>query len=95
MTIEFVCADCDFNVISIGPVHNAEHRCAGCQWIAELPDPAYREGLRRELAARGIIGTPKRAGLDAYRCPSCGASAQAHCCGNREYRPGCAWHAHG
>ena len=55
-SLEFECTDCGLLVISIGPQHDPGRRCAGCQWLATLPDPVDREALRAALLERGIIG---------------------------------------
>jgi hypothetical protein len=52
--IEFDCPDCDAHVFAFGltePVPPGQ-RCATCQWLADIPDPAERAKLRVFLAQR-------------------------------------------
>jgi hypothetical protein len=55
-SLEFDCTDCGLHIISIGPRHNPERRCAGCQWLAELPDSPDKPVLRQHLLDTGVIG---------------------------------------
>lgn len=55
---EFDCVDCGQHVISFGP-HSSPTRCAGCQWLADLPEsmrPSERAELRENMVKRGVIG---------------------------------------
>jgi hypothetical protein len=88
VTIAFDCAGCGIHVVSAIATHPPETRCAGCAWLAALPDTPERERLRAELAKWRVTGAPRPA---VYRCPTCGARELRHCCGHRPYRPGCAW----
>lgn len=61
---EFDCADCGcpVSLFPVGTPPDGWHptRCAGCQWLFELPelmDPAEKAELRAYMAKRGIIGT--------------------------------------
>ena len=52
--IEYDCQDCGAHVYAFGrPPVPGKDRCAGCQWIAAIPDPAHRAALRSQL---GHIG---------------------------------------
>ena len=55
--VEFDCIDCGLHVICIVPPPQPRQRCAGCQWLADLPNEADREGLRKIMLANGTIGT--------------------------------------
>ena len=84
-SLKFECNDCDHLVFSAGPVHNPNRRCAGCQFISEMPDPAEREQLRAWMAEHDVIGTPRpRAAVESYTDPSCPPRACDHC--GRSYR---------
>ncbi len=77
--LEFECADCDLLVFSVGPRHNPDRRCAGCQFVADAR-PADREELRAELARREVIGTPRpRAAVEAYADPAYPPRPCDHC----------------
>lgn len=51
-------------------------------------DPDMQEALNDGVSRRLLIVQPATA---AYRCPTCGADALEHCCGNRPYRQDCGW----
>lgn len=60
MSLAFDCADCGLHVISIVPPHNPARRCAGCQWLADLPaevPEAERAALRRHMLNIDAIGS--------------------------------------
>lgn len=53
--VEFDCEDCGVHVVSFVPRH--VHRCAGCQWLADITvSPEERSSLRQLMLERGIIG---------------------------------------
>ena len=52
----FECVDCDLTVVSIAPPHNPDRRCAGCQWLADLPPAADTAELRAHMVSLGGIG---------------------------------------
>lgn len=54
---EFDCEDCGAPVVYF--VKPPANRCAGCQFLVDLPDTVTAEQkaeLRRELLERGVIG---------------------------------------
>lgn len=54
---EFDCVDCGASVVRLTPPGNGQMRCAGCQWLTELPpmDAEEKMKLRRHMARYGII----------------------------------------
>jgi hypothetical protein len=57
---EFDCTDCGVHVVSVAPPHNPAHRCAGCQWLHDVPESvtqAYADELRQTLKRLGVIGS--------------------------------------
>lgn len=49
MACEFVCADCQANVVHFGATEPpADGLCVICSWIAEQ-DPAFQAALREQL----------------------------------------------
>ena len=66
--VEFDCTDCGVPVVAICPPPNFARRCAGCQWLTELPPMPAEEltALRNYMIERGIIGFAEP------RCPHAG-----------------------
>jgi hypothetical protein len=56
---EYDCIDCGVHVVQIAPPPVPGSRCAGCQWIAAIPDPAHRAALRAQLIEHAVIGAPR------------------------------------
>ena len=54
--LEFDCIDCGLHVVSMAPPHNAERRCVGCSFLADVEDACDRAALRQLMLRRGIIG---------------------------------------
>ena len=47
---EWDCIDCGVHVYAMGHVPTPQpERCAVCQWLAEVPDPADREAMREHI----------------------------------------------
>jgi hypothetical protein len=55
---EFDCIDCGLHVFAFGRPPSTKDRCAGCQWLAEIPDTDHRAVLRAQLVERAVIGAP-------------------------------------
>jgi hypothetical protein len=58
----FVCRDCGVPVFdALGEVRE---RCHSCQWVADIPDPEERAGIRTWLESVGAIdAAPDKAGI--------------------------------
>ena len=55
--IEFDCVDCGLHVLSMAPPHNPACRCAGCQWLSEMPGVAAEKAtVRQVLREIGVTG---------------------------------------
>ena len=62
--LEFDCPDCGVHVVSMVGPHNPWRRCAGCQFLIDLPPHVSvedRAELRRYMLERHIIGTGESA----------------------------------